>query len=218
MIVHIMSSSFSEVLFNLFSVCANTCSIWLHAAILDIFRPFLCHPEATHHRFVTFYSSDNTPDAAFQASVKQLKRLILLYRSQYPPSRYSILWHTALIYVANAVLKDRESDAEWRYYLLLCIYGYVHLRKAYRVAEVSGRALLALTMRHGGLSAEEARNILRDMENEQIVKPSTDIRATFMADLTLAMTDPWEASVERLSQQFEDLALLREFTNLNPDC
>lgn len=129
-----------------------------------------------------------------------------------------MLWHTALMYVANAVLQDRDSDAEWRHHLLLCIYGYVHLRQSSQVAETSGRALLALTMRHGGLSPDEARNVLRDMEHEQIVKPSTDIRATFMADLTLAMTDPGEASVERLSQQFEDLALLREFTNLDTEC
>ena len=72
-------------------------------------------------------------------------------------------------------------------------------------------------MRHGGLSPEEARDVLNDMKHEQITKTSTDIRATFMADLTLSMTDPREASVERLSQQFEDLALLREFTNLDTD-
>lgn len=97
-----------------------------------------------------FSTVPSPSNAIFKASVKQLKRLIILYRSQYPTSTYTILWHTALVYVANAVLQDSENGPEWWYYLMLCIYGYVHLRKAYRLAEVMGRALLAMTMRQGG--------------------------------------------------------------------
>ncbi|KAH7468368.1 hypothetical protein FOMA001_g15864 [Fusarium oxysporum f. sp. matthiolae] len=40
-----------------------------------------------------------------------------------------------------------------------------------------------------------------------------DIRATFMADLNLSMTHPEEASVESLANNFEDIALFREFTS-----
>ncbi|KAL6917065.1 hypothetical protein FSST1_008560 [Fusarium sambucinum] len=40
-----------------------------------------------------------------------------------------------------------------------------------------------------------------------------DIRAMFMADLNLSMTDPEEASVESLANKFEDIALFREFTS-----
>ncbi|KNB06413.1 hypothetical protein FOXG_19663 [Fusarium oxysporum f. sp. lycopersici 4287] len=35
-----------------------------------------------------------------------------------------------------------------------------------------------------------------------------------MADLNLAMTDPTEASVESLAERFENIALFREYTNV----
>lgn len=124
-----------------------------------------------------------------------------------------MLWHTALVYVANAALQD-TSDPEWKFYLLLCIYGYESLRRSYHLAEVTGRALLSMTLRNGDISSNEARYFLQEMKDRGLSQPSGDIRATFMADLDLAMTDPDEAKVERLAQRFEDLALFQEFTNI----
>lgn len=40
-----------------------------------------------------------------------------------------------------------------------------------------------------------------------------DIRATFMVDLSLGMTDPKQASVESLADRFEDVVLFQEFMN-----
>lgn len=200
--------------------------MWLHAAILDLFRPFLRQYDVDSHRLKTFYSTDNTPDAAFRASVKQLKRLVIFYRSQYPSSTYTMLWHTALIYVANAVLQDTTDDPEWRFYTLLCVWGYVYLRRSYRLAEASARALLTMTLRRGSFAPADARRMLAEMEGKRLINSGSEeggrgeekgIRATFMGDLALAMTDPGEASVENLAQQFEDLALFREFTTLGTE-
>ena len=194
-------------------------SIWLHAAILDLFRPFLSQVDPNPQHLKTFYSPDSTPDAAFKASVKQLKRLVVFYRARYPSSTYTMLWHTALIYIANAVLQDTADDPEWRFYLLLCVWGYIYMRPSYRLAEASARALLSMTLRHGAISPGVARRILKEMEGKRLLVGGEKdrIRATFMADLTLAMKDPDEASVEKMSQQFEDLALFREFTNMDTE-
>jgi hypothetical protein len=54
---------------------------------------------------------------------------------------------------------------------------------------------------------------MQQFEENWLSSSSEDIRATFMADLNLAMTDPEEATVERLADRFEDIALFREFTN-----
>lgn len=123
-----------------------------------------------------------------------------------------MLWHTALIYVANAVLQDTR-DSEWRSYFLLCIYGYENLRQSYRVAEAIGRGLLSMTLRNGDLTPGEARQILRQLQERGLSGISGDLRATFMVDLNLAMTDPDKAKVESLAHNFEDMALFQEFTN-----
>ncbi|EQK97635.1 N-terminal fungal transcription regulatory domain-containing protein [Ophiocordyceps sinensis CO18] len=188
--------------------------IWFHAAILDIFRPFLRRPALGQNRLATFSSRDSCPRAAFEASVDQLKNLLVIYRSRHKASTYSILWHTAMIYVANAVLHE-PKDPAWRFYFLHCVYGYESLRRSYRVAEAIGRALLTMTLRSGDMSSSEARRIVCQLKEKGLVCMSDEIRATFMVDLDLAMTHPDDSSVEKFAQRFEDWALFREFTNLD---
>lgn len=123
-----------------------------------------------------------------------------------------MLWHTALTYVANAVLLEPE-DSEWRFYFLLCVYGYESLRRSYRFAETIGRGLLSMTLRNGDITGCEARRILTQVTGRALNGAPSDIRATFMADLDLAMTDPHEATAEKLADKFEDLALFQELVN-----
>lgn len=70
-----------------------------------------------------------------------------------------------------------------------------------------------MALQQGNLSASEARRLMEQFEENRLSDPSEDIRATFMADFNLAMTDPTEASVESLADRFENIALFQEFTN-----
>ncbi|TDZ29635.1 Nitrogen assimilation transcription factor nit-4 [Colletotrichum spinosum] len=189
---------------------------WFHAAVLDIFRPFIRQPRGGRYRLKTFTDRGCTPDAAFNASVKQLKQLVVRFRCNYKSSSYTLLWQSALIYVANAVLHDTD-DPEWRFYFLTCIYGYESLRPSYRIAEVISRGLLAMTLRDGDISGPEARHLLQEMKDTDGNDAAGDIRATFMVDLDLAMTDPEAARVENLAERFEDIALFRDFTTVDDD-
>ncbi|KZL78030.1 N-terminal fungal transcription regulatory domain-containing protein (zinc finger protein) [Colletotrichum tofieldiae] len=190
--------------------------IWFHAAILDIFRPFIRSPRHQRHRLKTFSARRASPDAAFNASVSQLKQLVVRYRCNYESSTYTLLWQSALIYVANAVLHETQ-DPEWRFYFLTCIYGYEGLRKSYRIAEVITRGLLTMTLRDGDISGKEARHLLKQIREAEKSHAKEDVRATFMVDLDLAMTDPDAARVENLAERFEDIALFREFTTVDDD-
>jgi hypothetical protein len=183
--------------------------MWLHSAILDIFRPFVQSPE--HFRLKTF-SASGTPEAVYKASVNQLKQLIIRYRSSYESSTYTILWHTALTYVANAAMLDADEDPQWRMYFLLCIYGYETLRRPFRISEAIGRGLLTMMLRDRHITSEDAREILRQLEERGLNNRSEDIRATFMGDLMLALKHPERATVEHLAGDFDDMALINEFT------
>ncbi|KAG6990450.1 Nitrogen assimilation transcription factor nit-4 [Fusarium oxysporum f. sp. raphani] len=188
--------------------------IWFHVAILSILHPFTVRARDSSRslRFKTFPCKRSSPDAAYKASINQLKRLIVVYRKNYMSSTYTMLWHTGLIHVANANLGDTKDPA-WRFYLFFCIQCYGRLRQAYRFAEAIGRSLLSMALQQGDLPASEARHIMEQYEENQLINPSYDIRATFMADLNLAMTNPSEASVESLADRFEDIAIFQEFTN-----
>ncbi|UPK90465.1 hypothetical protein LCI18_001400 [Fusarium solani-melongenae] len=191
-----------------------TLHIWFHAAILDVLRPFTTQAASSAKPLTlkTFVSQKSTPDTAYKASVDQLKRLVIVYRNTYATSTYTMLWHTALIHIANAVLDD-TSDPAWRFYLSFCLQCYVTLQQPYAFTEAIGRSLLSMTLQKGHLSPTEARQMMRKFEHDLSSKPPDDIRATFMADLNLAMTDPDKASVESLADRFEDIALFQEYTN-----
>ncbi|KAH8662132.1 hypothetical protein BX600DRAFT_312268 [Xylariales sp. PMI_506] len=189
-----------------------TFHMWLHSAILDIFRPFIKLDDYKQLRLRTFSAVACSPDMAYRASVKQLKHLIVQYRSNYESSLYTILWHTALTYVANAVIVDPE-DTQWRLYFLLCLYGYEALRRPFRISEAIGRGLLTMSLRYRDVNSEDARRILEQLKDRGLNHVKGDIRATFMGDLGLAMTNPMEAKVESLANDFDDMALFREFTH-----
>ncbi|RFN50197.1 nitrogen assimilation transcription factor nit-4 [Fusarium flagelliforme] len=167
--------------------------IWFHVAILSILHPLTVRARGSLRsvRFKTFP---------------------LVYRKNYMSSTYTMLWHTGLIHVANANLGDTKDPA-WRFYLFFCIQCYGRLRQAYRFAEAIGRSLLSMALQQGDLPASEARHIMEQYEESRLINPPYDIRATFMADLNLAMTNPSEASVESLADRFEDIAIFQEFTN-----
>lgn len=178
-------------------------SIWLHVAVLDIFRPFVKRSLSGELELRTFAAQGSSPADAFNASVEQLKHLIIDYRSHFESSAYTILWQTALTYVANAVLVSK--DANWRLYFLLCIYGYESLRRPFRVSEAIGTSLLSMMFRDDGdISADEARKLLLALKSRGLRPISGEVRATFMADMELAMSDPEAARVENLAGRFED--------------
>ncbi|POR36619.1 N-terminal fungal transcription regulatory domain-containing protein [Tolypocladium paradoxum] len=187
--------------------------LWFHAAVLDIFRPCVQGLAQRTRRLRTFTSPASSPAAVCEASVAQLKRLIMNYRLNYQSSTYSILWHTALVYVANATLHNTKEEG-WFFYFLLCVYGYARLCRSWRVTEAISKGLLSMTLRNGDISSLTARRILRDLQSNSFERVPGRIRATFMVDLDLALSDPGSATAETLAEDFEDNALLQDFTNV----
>lgn len=179
----------------------------MHSAILDIFRPFLTGKgqDLSTKRLKTFPSSSCTPEAAYSASVRQLKQLIITYRTEYTSSNYTIIWQTALLYTANAML--RSTDEDRLEYFLICIYSFQGLRQSFRVTAAIVKALLSMAMQEGIIGGQLAQSILMDLNmrapKSQETEDEDRIRAPFMADLDLSMTNPDLATAEQQSEQFD---------------
>lgn len=192
-------------------------SIWFHAAVLDIFRPFVHGSQRDRSRVLSFSDQHLSPDDAFGTSVRQLKQLVINYRCYHESSTYTMLWQTALIYIANAVLHDTH-DPEWRFYFLACIYAYEGLRKSYRVAELISRALLTMALRGGCMTVSEANTLeVQMMEAGGVLLKDDNVRATFMVDLDLAMSNPEAARVEVLAKRFNEIVLFRDLTTVDDE-
>lgn len=83
--------------------------IHFHTAVLDLFRPFPYQRPETPFRLDGFATANPTLEGLCNASVNQLKHLILTFRSRYPCATYSMLWQNALLYIANACLPLQRS-------------------------------------------------------------------------------------------------------------
>ncbi|KAH8893966.1 hypothetical protein GQ53DRAFT_644312 [Thozetella sp. PMI_491] len=198
----------------------TTCHIYYHAIIADLFRPFLRGTEQ-HIRLKGFGSEAATPAAVFKASIKQLLRLTLVYRSRFPSASYTFLWHTALLYVANAMLSPgmvTSAPRESRAWFLMCLDGYRDLITSFPITEGIAKGLLSMAMRSRLIKAEEARNIAADMRKKANGSAAEGVsKELLMVDLDLAMVSPLASRVENLAEQFNTLAMWEEFTTEDED-
>lgn len=192
---------------------ADKCpSLWLHAAILDLFRPFLQYT-SKNTRLTTFSYSDNTPQAVFKASTTRLKSLIISYRLNFASSTFTILWHSALTYAATALFQHTE-DENWYSYFLLCLYGYERLSHSWRVARAILKGLLSMSLRKTSIPSDTVLRLLYDLENSHPKLDSDEIRAPFVLDLDSDQEYSDSASVEQLANQLEEGIMFQDFTNV----
>ncbi|KAJ4269676.1 hypothetical protein NW762_001344 [Fusarium torreyae] len=191
----------------------NWVAIYYHAIVTDVFRPFLAETSRPLH-LSTFSVPGATPEAAYRASVNQLKRLLLIYRLNFEAGMLSVVWQTGLIYVANAVMREvKTSSNEWRYYLNLCMAGLEDLYVSFRVFGSIAKAMLSIALEHGALEAAESRRIKDELEelgrHHAVTRRLGDGRevATWIIDLDLAITDPEAARGSELAERFQALIL-----------
>lgn len=162
----------------------------------------------------TFANGNTTPKTVVEASTSRLKTLIVSYRLNYAASSNStILWHTALTYVANALLQYTEDD-DWYSYLLLCLYGYQRLSQSWRVARAISKGLLSMMLRKSNIPAFNARKLLSDLETGVSKGDDGQIHAPFALDLGGGRESSESTTVERLADQLEENFMLRELTNI----
>ncbi|KAH8746506.1 hypothetical protein F5883DRAFT_254093 [Diaporthe sp. PMI_573] len=81
--------------------------IFFHTAVLDLFRPFPYQRLQAPFLLDNFAADNPSLEGVCDASVSQLKHLILIFRARYPCATSTMLWQNALLYVANACLPLR---------------------------------------------------------------------------------------------------------------
>lgn len=123
-----------------------------------------------------------------------------------------MLWHVALIYVANAVLKN-SSDPEWRFYFMLCIYTYRDIAPCFPMAEGIAQGLLAIAMDRNIVTPAEATLHMEEFKVQNRREEGVTSHGGFILDLDLAVTDKEAAQVDVLVDNFDKITMLSEWTN-----
>ncbi|EFQ27245.1 uncharacterized protein GLRG_01740 [Colletotrichum graminicola M1.001] len=190
--------------------------IYLHAFVLDLFRPLVQYGDAMRIRLESFTSQQASPEAICLASTAQLGQIAITYLQKCSSASHSFLWSTALLYFANAALRELAhvtENSEKLADLRACILGYQRLHRPFRLSQGIVRSLLSMALREGLLESSEARAIIKDSnENAKHHRGSDEVQAPFVVDLDLATMNPTAAHVDSLAAEFEELAILNEFT------
>ncbi|GKT92707.1 C6 transcription factor [Colletotrichum tofieldiae] len=167
----------------------------------------------------SFTSQQASPEAICLASATQLGGIVATYLQRYSSASQSFLWITALLYFANAVIRElgRAADiSEKLADLRTCIFGYQRLQRSFRLSYGIIRSLLSMALREGAVGSLEARAIMNDTdERAKHHRGYDEVRAPFVVDLDLGTLDPVAAHVDRLAAEFEELAIFNEFTVVN---
>ncbi|OAQ60883.2 fungal zn(2)-Cys(6) binuclear cluster domain-containing protein [Pochonia chlamydosporia 170] len=180
-----------------------------HSLIIHIFRPFTITALGVATKGHTTHTD---PIGPFTASLKQLKHLVRIFDCRYPSSTYSILWHVALLQVANAMVNEVD-DPDSLGYFLLCVACYRDLFTSYRVVYSIVKGLLSMARRKGAMSALTAQLVLEQLQKNGKHHTALDnIRATFVVDLDLALTDTRAAQAEALANDFDAMAIFDVLT------
>ncbi|KAM0549925.1 hypothetical protein ACHAPJ_009172 [Fusarium lateritium] len=184
--------------------------MWFHCAVLDIFRPFAQGQQ--NDRLKTFNSPDSTPKTIFAASLNQLKRLALLYRSQQTSTSYMPYINISLLHIANTICKETK-DPTSKFYFMLCIRYWQHLYIGYPIFGDIAQAFLTMAINNGLLSNREAKKLMAEVsgQGQHHELSQVGISTTLIVDYDLAMTNRDEAAVKAVAQKFEEVALFDEF-------
>ncbi|KAB5581235.1 hypothetical protein GE09DRAFT_949153 [Coniochaeta sp. 2T2.1] len=195
---------------------------YFHCLVLDIFRPFLDRASALP---LTTFEADKDNGAVgivYNASVNQLKRLVLLYLSKFGHGATSALWRPALIYVLNSLIRDarlsseRKRTSEWDFYFKTCMLGLAKQLPCFPITDRVIQGILSMAVRDGIMSTSEASKMLEDMRREAGTEgwPSyTGVSSSctsFIVDLDLATKHPSKATVDVLVNELDRLAMLAD--------
>ena len=190
-------------------------SIWFHAAVAELFRPF------TYRHLKTPIQCDGTEfefaKGVFHSSSNQLKHLAIVFRQRFPCASHTVFWHMALLQVANTALQD-PTDSQWHGYLLFCLDSYARLYRSFRVAAGVVRSILGVALRLDVMKAAEAQDLLnRVLQSGHYDVDINSISTSFIIDLNLAVTDRKAAELVEVGHSFDEISLFHKFFDLEPN-
>lgn len=157
--------------------------------------------------------------------MNQLKRLLLLYRLQHKLGLFSVFIHTAILYVANAMIREASTairngsmgmSDEWYFYLDLCIAGNHSLFGSFRAFGTLTEGIMAMALRHGAITPRQARRVAGDLQrlgrrydaSKEVLGERSAAQVGWVVDHNLSMIDPEAAIGGSLADEFHKLMLL----------
>ena len=132
-------------------------SLVFHSTVILIFGPYI--QKSSTVRLPSFYSSDSTVKAVFQASLNQLKDLLIVCTLEHRSLLNSMFINTAIVHVSSAMLSE-SADPSWREWFLICMKMYQDLYVCYPLFLNVIQGYMSMALKVGALTTQEAAEII----------------------------------------------------------
>ncbi|KAM0553401.1 hypothetical protein ACHAPJ_007415 [Fusarium lateritium] len=181
---------------------------YFHIIILDLFRPFTEVTETM--RLKSFSSQDSSPKAVFDASLRQLQRILLDYATNYDPRFYNFTLNGAVLHIIYVALQSKDT-LDWQFNLALGMGWMKEIFVRFAVIGKVAQAYMAIGMGSGMISNEEAREFMEELQRRGRHHNLAEVAASCVVDFEVAMTSKHDGRAQDLAQRFDELALFNEF-------
>ena len=176
--------------------------IVFHAAVLDIFRPFLGH----NLPLQSIGEQQYTPESIFHASVHQINHQVLIYPVIHPSTTF-IFWFNALVQSANAAMTTLQ-DPDSQQMFLVCLIALHDLSPCFPIMSTALRGLLSIVTRKGNINRVTARHLYDQLHRQHgLPERVSETSGAFVIDLAGAMQDTTPLTAGQLADSFEGIML-----------
>ncbi|KAG6016425.1 hypothetical protein E4U43_003667 [Claviceps pusilla] len=186
-----------------------------HGMVIQLFSPFMSEEIGyAKHKLQSFSSKDGCPAAIIAASLNHMGYLMFQFQQQYASATWSTYINPPLVQLADAMLNQRFRNAAGRrLFFLLCVRGWVHLYRSFRVFWELVKGFAARALKERLISSHEARRLLKAVRRQGYYHEVPErALSNIIIDFNLAEENPKLATIKVIAEQFEDLALHEEFT------
>ncbi|KAH8671613.1 hypothetical protein BX600DRAFT_434712 [Xylariales sp. PMI_506] len=182
---------------------------YFHIIVLDIFRPFLRADE--NARLRSFSSLDSTPQMIFNASLRQLQRLLVLYCTSFDSRLYNFLLGGAVLHIMHVVLRD-TSSAEGQFFIKQCMGWMIETFARYPAIGKAAQAHMTIGITEGTVTSAEAHAFIEELQRRGWHHNLANIAASYVVDFDKAMLSRSDGRVQNLAERFEELMLFEKLT------
>jgi len=152
-------------------------SMYLHTIILTLFRPFLQGPQRDQ-KLRVFTSADSSPSAIYEASVTQLKHIVLQHHLDYPDKLFSSFACAGYMQLCSAIAAGtgpaatasthknttKSERRENRFYFDICMCFFQDMNLQHALALPVAQGLLCMALQSHLIRASKARKILKQFQ------------------------------------------------------
>lgn len=206
--------------------------MYLHTVILTLFRPFLHGPQQDQ-KLRVFTSADSSPSAIYEASINQMKHIVLQHHLAYPDKLFSNFAYAGYMQLCSAMAGSGSASGasttksqrrEKRFYFAVCMCFFQDAYLQHALALPIAQGLLGMALENRLIRAPKARKILQGLaergahhhsssSSSSSLPPTTNIQAQIIVNFELAAVDVGASRARALASKLEDLVLFDEFTN-----